>query len=172
MAREMLSYSHHTAILQSSGKSNGMPGHQFWALTKRAVANHWIQGVVVHVEHRGEVHLNAHAAALARHLTAVVVEQLIIVESTQDEVALEIGNLFQPHAQSPLTVDSNHQRHRRQRLCQVSHSGLIGHRTVFIDETSHQITSDQATHQLTGSVVARRRHGGNDELPDARLGRH
>ena len=171
MAREMLSHSHHTAILQSSGKRDGMPGHQFRTLAKRAVANHRVQRVIVHVEYRGEIHLNAHAAALACHLTTVIVEQHIVVQSTQYEVALEIRHFLQPHAQSPLAIDGNHQRHRRQRLRQVSHSGLIGDRAVFIDETSHQITSDQATHQLTGSVVARRRHGSDDELPDSRLGR-
>ena len=171
MTRKVLSHSHHAAIFQASRKSDGMACHQFGALAKGAVADNGVQRVIVHVEHRCEIHLNAHAAALTGYLTAVVVEQHVVVDSAQDEIALEIGHFFQPHAQSPLAVDGNHQRHRCQRLCQVSHGGLVSDRAVFINEAAYQIPGNQATHQLSCRVVARRGHGSHNELSDARLGR-
>ena len=172
MAGIVLAHCHHAAVLKTAGKGDGMPCHQLRALAEGAVSDDGIQRVVVHVKHRGKIHLNAHAAALTGHFATVLIKQHIVVQSPQDEVALEIGHFLQSHAQAPLAVDGDHQRHCGQRLRQVGHGGLIGDGAVLIDEAAHHILGNQATHQLAGRIVVRRRHGSDDELSDARLGRH
>ena len=105
----MLAHCHHTAIFQTTGKGDGMTCHQLGTLTEGASADNGILGIVVHVEYRGKIHLDAHAAALACHLAAVLIQQHVVVDSPQDEVALEVGYFFQAHSQAPFAVDGNHQ---------------------------------------------------------------
>ena len=89
MTGKVLAHSHHAAIFQTAGKGDGMACHQLGALAEGAVADDGIQRVVVHIEHRRKIHVDAHAAALARHLTTILIEQHVVIQSTQDEVALE-----------------------------------------------------------------------------------
>ena len=74
MTGEMFAHSHDAAVLETSGKGNGMSGHQLGVLAEGAVSDNRVLRIVVNVEHWGEIYLDAHAAALARHLTAVLVQ--------------------------------------------------------------------------------------------------
>ena len=167
----MLAHSHHAAILQTAAKGDGMPCHQLGALTEGAVADDGIQRVIVHIENRSEVHLDTHAAALACDLTSVLIEQHVVVHRAQDEVALEVGHLLEPHAQSPLAVDSDHQRDCSQRLGQVGYLDLFGDGAVLVDESANQVLGHKTAHQFTRDVVAAGSNCGDNELADACFGR-
>ena len=148
-----------------------MPGHQLGALAEGAVADDGIERVVVHVKHRGKVHVDADASALACHLATIFIEQLVIVDGPQYQVTLEVGYLLEAHAQSPLTVDGDHQGHCRQRLGQVGDLGLLGDGAVLIDESAHQVPGDEATHQFARGIVAPGSDSRDNELADACVGR-
>ena len=110
MTREVLAHCHHASVLQTARKGDGMACHQFGTLAEGTVADDGVQRIIIHVKHWSKVHLDAHAAALACHLTTVFIEQNVIVDGSQDEVAREVGHLLEPHSQSPFSVDGNHQR--------------------------------------------------------------
>ena len=79
MAREMLTHSHNTTVLKTAGKRYGMTGNEFGTLAERSGADDGILGVIVDVEHRGKINLNAHSAALACHLSTILIEQHVVV---------------------------------------------------------------------------------------------
>ena len=172
VAREVLTHSHHAAILQATGKGDGMTCHQLGAFTKGAVADNRIQGIVVHVKHRCEIHMDAHAAALTRNFAAIFIEQLVVIYCSQDQVTLEIRHLLESHAQSPLAVDRDHERYEGKRLCQIGDLGLLGYSAFLIDESANKVLADQTLHCLACLFFARWRDCRHDELPNAGFGRH
>src|SRR4051812_17274011 len=64
MSWEMLAYGHNAGPLQPPYIGASQPGNEFRIAPVRAITDHRVGGVVVHVENRRQVHVEAHRAEL------------------------------------------------------------------------------------------------------------
>ena len=112
MSGKMFAYRQHSPIFQSSCIRYHFISHPLRVTTERTKINYRIQRIVIHICHRGKIHLHPHRMTLTGHLLAISIQQRIILYAPQHTVVRKRRCIFQPHSQSPFSIESYHQRYR------------------------------------------------------------
>lgn len=125
VAREMFGAGQQTAVLHTQHKLKTFGGHVVAIFAEGAVVDHRVGRVVIDVGHGCKTDLNAQPAALARHFTAEIVQQRIIADGPEHQLArVGDGRLLETHAQSVLRIHRDHERQLAGRLVTVGQFGL------------------------------------------------
>ena len=154
MAGEMLGHGLHAAVLEALRVGRAEAAHTGCILAERALAYHGVRRVGVDVEHRGEVHLYAHEAALARHLAAILVEQALVAHGAKAHVAREARGVLDAHREAPLAVEGHEQGHACELLRVVGDGGVLLY-GAFAEEQAADAGVDIALGGLAGVGAAR-----------------
>ena len=99
---KMFADRHDAAIGQSTRKSHSKTAYPLGILAKRTIADDRIAWVGIDIEHRGEVDSYAKFAALSRHFASVVIQQIVVGNSSQTDVIGEARRVGHTHGRIPI----------------------------------------------------------------------
>ena len=118
VAGEMLGDSHDALALQPFHVLYAQFGHADGVVAERAGTDDGVVGVAVDVHYGGEVDVYAHVAALGTDFAPHVVEQGVHFARQRAPVTVEREGVavFQPHAETPFSVDAHQQGHGAEAL--------------------------------------------------------
>ena len=127
MSRKMLTNRKNTSTFQTTGISNHLIRHTHRVLTKRTIIDNRILRIDIHIRHRGKIDLYTKLTALTSHFTAILINQLIILYTSQYHIARKKRSTAKAHRQSPFPVKSNHQRKTCHTLRLIGEDSLCLH---------------------------------------------
>ena len=110
VTRKMLGRAPDVRALHAPRKSDTQLGHFLAGLAHRAGLDHGVLGIVVHVDHRREIHKDFNLAEFLANGPAGRFGERLVVERAQLHRARECRILIVAHRGAPLPVDRNHQR--------------------------------------------------------------
>ena len=102
----------------------------FRVFTERTVTDHRVEGVVVHVDRRGQVDVQSGAFGLTGYLKPHFIDQLVVFQRAQGHLVREIAHVVQAHAQPPFAVDSDKHRGFGDLLQTVGQGDCFGQRAL------------------------------------------
>ena len=172
MPREMFCGSHDTCILHSPHVLQAVPCHTFFILPEGSVIDDGITRVVVDVDHRCVVHMNAHAPALLRHPSAIVVDDLRILHRAKHHLPGKPRDTVHPHTQAILGIDGHEDGRSGNRLEPVHQRGLFHRCTLEKADAAYVVTAHRILHLTlmeSDRTVADGGHSNDHQLADLLL---
>ena len=109
VAREVFHTGNQSFALHTQCVCCGLFAHFCRIFTKATHSYNGIGSVGVDIRHGSEVHMDAHALALFRHLLPHLVNQFIIADSPQGHLIRICQRLLHTHCQAPFSIDGHHQ---------------------------------------------------------------
>ena len=112
--------------------------------------------VDVDIRHRSKIHLYAEFPALPCHFPAILIEQGIVLYTSQYHILRKDGCTPQTHGKSPLTVERNQQRNIRHALRFIRQAWPGLHQSAGKQQTADFIILDNLAQQLLVALVLMR----------------
>ena len=107
MPRKMFGYREYSAVFQTSGIGDNRIGNVHRIFTERAGVDNRILRIDVNIRHRSKIHLYTKFPALPCHFPAILIEQGIVLYTSQYHILRKDGCTPQTHGKSPLTIERN-----------------------------------------------------------------
>ena len=153
VAGEVLGGGEHVLVLHALHVGQALGRHIVFVFAKRAVVDHRVVGVVVHVDHRGEVGVHAHPFEVAGHLLPHFVEQLGVADGSERHLIGVAHRAVEPHPYAPLGIHRHKQRHFRGILQAVEQSGLSPRPALKHHQSAHLVLADEFEQRLHVRLV-------------------
>ena len=107
----------------------------------------------IDIRHRSKIHLYTKFPALPCHFPAILIEQGIVLYTSQYHILRKDGCTPQTHGKPPLTVERNQQRNIRHALRFIRQHGLVLHQSAGEQQTADFIILDDLAQQLLVALV-------------------
>jgi hypothetical protein len=153
MPRKMFGYREYSAVFQPPGIGDNLIGNVHRIFTERAGVDNRILRIDVDIRHRSKIHLYTKFPALPCHFPTILIEQGIVLYTSQYHILRKDGCTPQTHGKSPLTVERNQQRNIRHALRFIRQHGLVLHQSAGKQQTADFIILDNLTQQLLIALV-------------------
>ena len=125
MTWEMLANSHNASIFQATRVGYHFTRNLLRITTKRANINNGITGIIIDIGNRRKINMHTYLTKLPCYFPPILINQCIILYTSQYSVTRKFGHSFQSHAQSPLSIKSYQQRNIGPLLRQISKLYLL-----------------------------------------------
>ena len=116
VTRKMFHRWQHTVVLKSKCILGSAHCYIFRVLAETAHPDDRIFRLVVNVDIRGKIHIDAKTETLFSYLCAHLANEHLILYGTECHLIRIRNAVVEPHAKSPLAINANHQRSLRHSL--------------------------------------------------------
>ncbi len=97
MSGKMFANRHYSAIFEPLRISTSESRHPLRVLAERAIADNRIGRIGIDIKHRSQIHMNANLATFARHLPAILIQQLRVGNGSESHTVWKTRGIAETH---------------------------------------------------------------------------